>query len=54
MTIGQPSENNQKITLLLTTADFNAFHVLNNCQLPQIKDASYENTLQKCEYCPVF
>lgn len=48
------SDNHQRITLLLTTADFNAFHVLNNCQLAQIKDASYENTLQKCEYCPVF
>lgn len=38
--------------LLLT--DFNAFHVLSNFQLAQIKDVNYETTLQKSEYWSVF
>jgi len=48
MSIAHVKEDHQKITRLLTTADFNAFHVLNNFQLAEIKDVSYETTLQKC------
>lgn len=54
MSIAHVREYRQKITLILTTADFNAFHVLSDFQLAQIKDANYETTLQKFEYCSVF
>lgn len=47
MSIAHVKDKHQKITRLLTTADFNAFHVLNNFQLAQIKDTNYETTLQK-------
>lgn len=52
--IAHVTEDHQKITLLLTTAEFNVFHVLNNFQLAQIKGTNCETTLQKCEYSPVF
>lgn len=47
MSIAHVKDKRQKITRLLTTADFNAFHVLNNFQLAQIKNTNYETTLQK-------
>lgn len=54
MSIAHVKDDHQKITLLLTTAEFNAFYVLNNLQLAQIKGTSCETTLQKREYSPVF
>lgn len=54
MSIVHVREYQQRITLLLTTADFNAFHMRSNFQLAQIKDAKYETTLQKFEYFPDF
>lgn len=44
MSIIHAKEDHQKITLLLTTADFNAFHMLSNFQLAQIKDGNNETT----------
>lgn len=43
-------ENTIKNNPITTTADFNAFHVLSNFQLAQIKDTNYETTWQKFEY----
>lgn len=54
ISIARVKEDHQKITQLLTTAHFNAFHVLNNFQLAQIKDANYETTLQNVSTVLVF